>query len=105
MRVGGVSQGETLADAQIQLTITDPTQHIASSLQQRFAGRDIMGHGRPRQKKRPLYIEYSGINWFHGPARLSEKNQVTQRPEHIQTLVESRFADRIIDDVYTSAIG
>src|SRR5580765_3496692 len=65
----------------------------------------MVSEGRPREEDRPFRIEGLWIYRWNGATRRAEERHQSAGAQAIETLVEGRFADRIVDDVHATAAG
>src|SRR5262245_63028563 len=105
MRFGSLGQRELVFDAELELAIADPAQHVARALQELRPRGDVMIEARARHEQRAPVVEHLEIERGHGPARGAEQGHEPARPEAGEPLVERRRADTVVHHVDAAAAG
>src|SRR5262249_11165699 len=105
VRIGRVLQRELELGAELELAVPDPAQELVRALEQLGPRDDVMIEGRASHEQRSLGIEHSQIEWPDGAARLAVERHHPPRRQAVESLVERRLPDRIVDDLKPLAVG
>src|SRR5258708_14965079 len=73
--LGGVGERIAMSDPQMQPTFLNPAKNFSRSLEQTLTICSVMSKRRARQKKRTLFHQQRGIDWWHASTRLPEQDQ------------------------------
>src|SRR6266550_1963983 len=103
MGLGRIAERELAIDSQSQLPLRDPGEHFPGAPEQLIALRRVMREARACQ----IHTILRQTRWIerrHRPAGLSEEREKAAPPHAVQTFIERRLADRVVNNVYAAAV-
>src|SRR5262249_26516768 len=104
MGVGRALQGELELGAELELAVADPAQELVRALEELGARDDVVVEARAGQEQRALRVENLRIERANRPARLAVERHHAARRQAVESLVERRLTDRVIDDLQPLAV-
>src|SRR3954451_1751016 len=99
MRLLRVGKGVFVRDAQLQLPVRDPRQHVVRAARELLACGDVVGEGRAGEEERAFAREDNRIEWRDCAARASEQHEIAARPQHFEIFLERALADAVVHDM------
>src|SRR5207245_24250 len=97
VRLRCLRQRELTVDADLQPARLEPAQHLARPREQLGTRRDVVHHRRPGEKQRTLLAQHLRVERSHRAARLAVQHHHAPPREAVQTLIEGRLTDGVVD--------